>query len=177
MISSAGWWQNRIKTPALQVTKFKMFFILIHRWRAGQTVSADEQLNFSEMEESMSVSMASNAPVAFDRAAAQLSLTSSHISLEDRKNLEEEREKLFQLLDAKDDEIQEQSQLVEKLKEQMLEQEELIMGTRRDYENLSREMNKIQVLFKTNYTHNWWLNKAILDQKGTFKPLVFRATF
>ena len=118
---------------------------VFHRWRAGQTVSADEQLNFSEMEESMSVSMASNAPVAFDRAAAQLSLTSSHISLEDRKNLEEEREKLFQLLDAKDDEIQEQSQLVEKLKEQMLEQEELIMGTRRDYENLSREMNKIQV--------------------------------
>jgi kinesin family protein 5 len=59
--------------------------------------------------------------------------------------LEEEREKLFQLLDAKDDEIQEQSQLVEKLKEQMLEQEELIVGTRRDYENLSKEMNKIQV--------------------------------
>lgn len=52
---------------------------------------------------------------------------------------------VFQLLDAKDDEIQEQSQLVEKLKEQMLEQEELIVSTRRDYENLTKEMNKIQV--------------------------------
>jgi kinesin family protein 5 len=108
-------------------------------------VSADEQLNFTEMEESMTASVALNNPVAFDRPTAQLSLSSSHISLEDRKNLEEEREKLFQLLDAKDDEIQEQSQLVEKLKEQMLEQEELIVGTRRDYENLSKEMNKIQV--------------------------------
>jgi kinesin family protein 5 len=123
----------------------KQFFLFVHRWRAGQTVSADEQLNFTEMEESMTASVALNNPVAFDRPTAQLSLSSSHISLEDRKNLEEEREKLFQLLDAKDDEIQEQSQLVEKLKEQMLEQEELIVGTRRDYENLSKEMNKIQV--------------------------------
>merc|ERR1740122_667129 len=51
---------------------------------------------------------------------------------------------MFQMLDEKDDEIQEQSQLVEKLKEQMLEQEDLITATRRDYENLTREMSKIQ---------------------------------
>merc|ERR1711962_398602 len=40
--------------------------------------------------------------------------------------------------------IQEQSSLVEKLKEQMLEQEELISTTRKDYENLTKEMAKIQ---------------------------------
>lgn len=34
---------------------------------------------------------------------------------------------------------------MEKLKEQMLEQEELISSTRRDYENLTKEMSKIQV--------------------------------
>merc|ERR1712198_536407 len=45
---------------------------------------------------------------------------------------------------GKDDEIQEQSQLVEKLKEQMLEQEDLIAATRRDYESLTKEMTKIQ---------------------------------
>ena len=61
-----------------------------------------------------------------DRPTAQLNLASSHISLEDRTKLEEERERMYQLLDAKDDEIQEQSHLVEKLKDQMLEQEELI---------------------------------------------------
>merc|ERR1719402_494708 len=48
------------------------------------------------------------------------------------------------MLDEKDDEIQEQSSLVEKLKEQMLEQEELISTTRKDYENLTKEMAKIQ---------------------------------
>jgi hypothetical protein len=61
--------------------------MLCSRWRAGQTVSADEQLNLAEMEESMTASMAATAPPAFDRPTAQLSLSSSHISLEDRKNL------------------------------------------------------------------------------------------
>ena len=65
--------------------------------------------------------------------------------------MDEERERLYQLLDSKDDEIQEQSQLVEKLKEQMLEQEDLISSTRRDYENLTKEMSKIQVI---NYSCN-----------------------
>ena len=114
--------------------------------RAGQTVSADEQLNLTvDMEESISAASSVANMKAFDRPTAQLSLASSHISLEDRTKLEEERERMYQLLDAKDDEIQEQSQLVEKLKEQMLEQEELIASSRRDYENLTKEMSKIQV--------------------------------
>ena len=62
----------------------------------------------------------------------------------DRSKIMEEREKLQQMLDEKDDEIQEQSCMVEKLKEQMLEQEELIGSARRDYENLTKEMSKIQ---------------------------------
>ena len=62
----------------------------------------------------------------------------------DRSKIMEEREKLLQMLDEKDDEIQEQSGMVEKLKEQMVEQEELIGSARRDYENLTKEMSKIQ---------------------------------
>lgn len=34
--------------------------------------------------------------------------------------------------------------MVEKLKEQIMEQEELIGATRRDYESLQQEMNRIQ---------------------------------
>ena len=44
-----------------------------------------------------------------------------------------------------DDEINNQCQLAEKLNEQMLEQEELIAATRRDFENLQAEMARIQV--------------------------------
>lgn len=54
------------------------------------------------------------------------------------------RERLYQQLDEKDEEINQQSQYVEKLKEQMLEQDELIASTRRDYEALQSEMNRIQ---------------------------------
>ena len=118
----------------------------LRKWRAGQTVSADEQLTLADMEESMSTasSVANMRDALPSKPTAQLHLTTSHISLEDRTKLEEERERMYQLLDSKDDEIQEQSQLVEKLKEQMLEQEELIASTRRDYENLTKEMGKIQ---------------------------------
>jgi len=117
----------------------------LRKWRAGHTVSADEQLALAtDLEESISAASSVMNMKHLDRPTAQLNLASSHISLEDRTKLEEERERMYQILDAKDDEIQEQSQLVEKLKEQMLEQEELIASTRRDYENLTKEMGKIQ---------------------------------
>lgn len=81
-----------------------------------------------------------------------------------RADWDSERERLYQQLDDKvgllhcvgdlgfskslinlqDEEINQQSQLVEKLKEQMMEQEELIGATRRDYESLQQEMNRIQ---------------------------------
>ena len=113
----------------------------LKRWRAGQTVSADEQLNLAEMDESIT---AAPLPTKLDKPSAVLDLGTSQISLEERNKLQEERERMYQMLDEKDDEIQEQSQLVEKLKEQMMEQEELIAATRRDYEALTKEMSKIQ---------------------------------
>ena len=113
----------------------------LQRWRAGQTVSADEQLNLAEMDESIT---AAPLPAKLDKPSAVLDLGTSQISLEERNKLQEERERMYQMLDEKDDEIQEQSQLVEKLKEQMMEQEELIAATRRDYEALTKEMTKIQ---------------------------------
>uniref|UniRef100_A0ACB8EPH3 Kinesin heavy chain isoform 5A n=1 Tax=Sphaerodactylus townsendi TaxID=933632 RepID=A0ACB8EPH3_9SAUR len=49
------------------------------------------------------------------------------ISEEERHKYEEEIRKLYKQLDDKDDEINQQSQLMEKLKQQMLDQEELLM--------------------------------------------------
>jgi len=113
----------------------------LRKWRAGQTVSAEEQFNLAEI--GMDESVSAPKPM-LDKPSAVLNLETSHISPEERSKIQEERERLYQMLDEKDDEIQEQSQLVEKLKEQMMEQEELISGTRRDYESLTKEMSKIQ---------------------------------
>jgi kinesin family protein 5 len=127
-------------------TKIEKLEEELKRWRAGQTVSADDQLNLADlgMEESVSSANLTDTKLQLDKPTSRLDLMSSQISLEERNKLQEERERMFQMLDEKDDEIQEQSQLVEKLKEQMLEQEELITATRRDYETLSKEMAKIQ---------------------------------
>merc|ERR1712223_1186744 len=115
----------------------------LKRWRSGQSVSADEQLNLADLGMEDSVALPSSQ-LKLDKPTAVLDLGTSQISLEERNKLREERERMYQMLDEKDDEIQEQSSLVEKLKEQMLEQEELISTTRRDYESLTKEMSKIQ---------------------------------
>ena len=113
-------------------TKIEKLEEELKRWRAGQTVSADDQLNLADlgMEESVSSANLTDTKLQLDKPTSRLDLMSSQISLEERNKLQEERERMFQMLDEKDDEIQEQSQLVEKLKEQMLEQEELITATR-----------------------------------------------
>ena len=46
--------------------------------------------------------------------------------------------------ELKDDDINNQCQVVERLNEQIVEQEELIAATRRDYEAVQMEMTRIQ---------------------------------
>uniref|UniRef100_A0AAZ3PB10 Kinesin-like protein n=1 Tax=Oncorhynchus tshawytscha TaxID=74940 RepID=A0AAZ3PB10_ONCTS len=67
------------------------------------------------------------------------------ISEEERQKYEEEIRKLYKQLDDKDDEINQQSQLVEKLKEQMLDQEELLASSRGDSEKVSGDLGRLQM--------------------------------
>ena len=61
----------------------------------------------------------------------------------ERLKYEQERAKLYAELDAKDDEIQNQSMLAERLKQQMLEQEEMIKAAKLDHESVQAEMSRI----------------------------------
>uniref|UniRef100_A0AAR2J5F3 Kinesin-like protein n=1 Tax=Pygocentrus nattereri TaxID=42514 RepID=A0AAR2J5F3_PYGNA len=63
----------------------------------------------------------------------------------EREKCEAELAKLYKQLDDKDDEINQQSQLVEKLKQQMLDQEELLGSSRRDHDNLQAELTRLQL--------------------------------
>merc|ERR1712240_321037 len=139
-------WKKRYEKEkakvAVQKTKIEKLEEELRKWRSGVTVTAEDQLNLADLAMEESVSLPT--PAKPDKPSAVLDLGTSQISLEERNKLQEERERMYQMLDEKDDEIQEQSQLVEKLKEQMMEQEELIAATRRDYESLTKEMSKIQ---------------------------------
>ncbi|XP_063922182.1 kinesin heavy chain [Zophobas morio] len=120
----------------------------LQRWRAGETVKAEEQVNLNEIAEAVTpVSAMEESTVEKPQGpvpATPALMIGSTLDMEERRKLELERERLYQQLDEKDEEINETSQYVEKLKEQMLEQDELIASTRRDYESLQSEMNRIQ---------------------------------
>uniref|UniRef100_A0A8C9YAQ7 Kinesin-like protein n=1 Tax=Sander lucioperca TaxID=283035 RepID=A0A8C9YAQ7_SANLU len=54
-----------------------------------------------------------------------------------------EMAKLYKEMDDKDDEINQQSQMMESLKQQMLDQEELLASSRRDHDTLQTELNRL----------------------------------
>ncbi|KAF3857405.1 hypothetical protein F7725_009264 [Dissostichus mawsoni] len=63
---------------------------------------------------------------------------------DERSKFEEDISNLYKQLDDKDDEINQHSQLGETLKEQMIDQEELLASTRRDYEKIQEELCRLQ---------------------------------
>lgn len=140
-------WKRRYEKEKEKVGRLKgkleKLEIELNRWRQGETVNPEEQVNFQEPVEvatpvTSTVEIKPGLPVP-----ATPGIMLGSLSNEERQKLEEERERLYQQLDEKDEEINQQSQYIEKLKEQMLEQEELIASTRRDYELLQQEMNRI----------------------------------
>lgn len=123
------------------------------RWRAGETVTADEQINLQDiMEASTPVVDTAEADAAAAAAAAAAkratasgnALMVGSISADERVRFETELERLYGQMDDKDEEINQQSQYAEKLKEQIMDQEELITNARKDYEALQSEMTRIQ---------------------------------
>ncbi|XP_042207509.1 kinesin heavy chain-like isoform X2 [Homarus americanus] len=129
-------WKRRYEREKEKVTKLKAQLekmdLELGRWRAGESVSTDEQVAIDMDASTTSLQL---APVLAPTVVVAVD--------GDAEEWGRERERLYQNLDEKDDEINHQSQLVEKLKEQMLEQEELISSTRRDYELLQSEMTRL----------------------------------
>lgn len=120
----------------------------LERWRAGEKVDLAEQVNMADPMEASTPNVDAVEPAAIVEGPVRatpsgLALVGS-ITGDERARLELEHERLYQQLDDKDEEINQQSQYVEKLKEQIMDQEELIANSRRDYENLQTEMTRIQ---------------------------------
>ncbi|CAB1327519.1 unnamed protein product [Coregonus sp. 'balchen'] len=105
----------------------------------SENVPEEEQLSAKEQKH---LEPCDNTPIIDNMAPANgLVLV---VSTEEKSKYEEDISNLYKQLDDKDDEINQQSQLAEKLKEQMLDQDELLASTRRDYEKIHEDLSRLQ---------------------------------
>uniref|UniRef100_A0A6I8SZF0 Kinesin-like protein n=1 Tax=Xenopus tropicalis TaxID=8364 RepID=A0A6I8SZF0_XENTR len=109
----------------------------LNRWRRGEAVPVDEQTSAKDQK---TLEPCDNTPVIDNGLVG-----ATNISSEEKKKYDEDIASLYGQLDDKDDEINQQSQLIEKLKQQMLDQEELLASTRRDYEKIQEELTRLQI--------------------------------
>uniref|UniRef100_A0A669D3I8 Kinesin-like protein n=2 Tax=Percomorphaceae TaxID=1489872 RepID=A0A669D3I8_ORENI len=110
----------------------------LNRWRNGENVPEEEQQSSKDQR--------SGEP--YDNTAIIDNLLPAgggvSVSGDERRKYEEDVRNLYKQLDDKDDEINQHSQLAEKLKEQMMDQEELLASTRRDYDKIQEELCRLQ---------------------------------
>ncbi|XP_037370959.1 kinesin heavy chain isoform X1 [Talpa occidentalis] len=127
--------KEKEKTKAQKETIAKLEAEL-SRWRNGENVPETERLAGEEA--ALGAELCEETPLN-DNSSIVV-----RIAPEERQKYEEEIRRLYKQLDDKDDEINQQSQLIEKLKQQMLDQEELLVSTRGDNEKVQRELNHLQ---------------------------------
>ncbi|KAM9332595.1 kinesin-1 heavy chain-like [Pholidichthys leucotaenia] len=116
----------------------------LNRWRNGESVPVEEQFDKEKAKaevqalDSVHNNDAKTAPTPALGAVLGVKLNDA-----EKEKYESEVAKFYKMLDDKDDEINQQSQLAEKLKEQMLDQEELLASSRRDHDTLQTELNRL----------------------------------
>jgi len=135
----------------------------LERWRRGETVTKEDQINLNDTDETLSTTQSmmslstvastssgpSAAVAATTTAAAAAAAAVSPLGGLDARSgnadeWEKERTALYQQLDEKDDEINNLAQTLERLKSQIGEQDDLFNQSRKDNENLQAELNRLQ---------------------------------
>ncbi|XP_069554207.1 kinesin-1 heavy chain-like [Brachyistius frenatus] len=112
----------------------------LNRWRNGENVPAEEQF---DKEKAKAEVQALDTALNNDKTATTPApSTLPGVKLTDAET-EAAMAKLYKEMDDKDDEINQQSQFVETLKQQMLDQEELLAFSRRDHHTLQTELNRL----------------------------------
>ncbi|KAM7379747.1 hypothetical protein PAMP_005277 [Pampus punctatissimus] len=112
----------------------------LNRWRNGESVPVEEQFD----KEKANAEVLALDNIINDKPASTPNVPGVRLTDVEKDKCEAELAKLYKQLDDKDEEINQQSQLAEKLKQQMLDQEELLASSRRDHENLQAELNRLQ---------------------------------
>lgn len=117
----------------------------LSKWRGGETVNPDEQLRLEELDSEipMSGSETNLAAAATGLSAAERALKKTE-SAAAASDFEREKMTLYAQLDEKDDEINNQSQQLEKYNIQLNEQEELINQLRKENDDLQSRISTLE---------------------------------
>ncbi|XP_030209505.1 kinesin heavy chain isoform X3 [Gadus morhua] len=114
----------------------------LNRWRNGENVPETERTTADVVTRLEAVEERTTPTAILDNDTSSIVV---RISEEERQKYEEEIRKLYKQLDDKDDEINLQCQLVEKLKEQMMDQDELLASSRGDGDKVQMELGRLQM--------------------------------
>ncbi|XP_037550333.1 kinesin-1 heavy chain-like [Nematolebias whitei] len=115
----------------------------LNRWRSGENVPVEEQF---DKEKAKAEVLALDSTLNNEKTAPNTPLstmTGVNLKYTEKEHYETEMAKLYKEMDDKDDEINQQYQLVEKLKQQMLDQEELLSSSCHDHNTLQTELNRM----------------------------------
>ncbi|XP_028425637.1 kinesin-1 heavy chain isoform X3 [Perca flavescens] len=115
----------------------------LNRWRSGESVPVEDQF---DKEKAKAEVQALDSALSNDKTAptpALSTLPGVQLTDAEKEKYVAEMAKLYKEMDDKDDEINQQSQMMESLKQQMLDQEELLASSRRDHDTLQTELNRL----------------------------------
>lgn len=122
----------------------------LERWRKGEQVSPDEQIKIEAIDSDLSAS--GPAPASATPGTSNVSATAGALSDAtyvvasiSKEDWEREKSALYAQLEEKDDEISNSSQAVEKLKLQLLDQEDLINQLRKENDDLQNKINSLEI--------------------------------
>ncbi|KAM6188944.1 LOW QUALITY PROTEIN: kinesin heavy chain-like [Sarcoramphus papa] len=131
-------YEEKEKNKALKETIGKLEAEL-SRWQSREAVPETEQLSRAEAEagtgEGTGTGPAGESPLNNNSSSIVI-----HTCDEERRKYEEKIRKLYKQLDDQEDEINQQSQIMEKLKQQMLDQEEVLAVVQAGGEAAQREL-------------------------------------
>merc|ERR1739838_404004 len=119
------------------------------RWRSGGTVPTEEQINSKDRGSLTTIipdTTTTKAPQKNNISQiATIPSSDSLVASSTSESLDEDRSnQLYKMLDDKDEEINQMSQTLEVLKDQLVEQEELLAQRRTDHETVQEEVTRLQ---------------------------------
>lgn len=120
----------------------------LDKWRRGESVNPDEQVKLNLDQIELDIKSGGSTAPASPSLPPVLAIASNGATLAESNLLKEEweREKaaLYSQLDEKDDEINSQSQAIEKFSVQLNEQEELINQLRKENDDLQLKISSLE---------------------------------